>query len=166
MVKTMRAVAVLSVFAACLAACGGEPAPAPVGAPLKAGKQTQLEFPDGKSIFVDVVDTPVEREQGLMFRKDLPADYGMLFVFPREDKMVFWMKNTLVSLDIDFIGADKKITVLHENVKESTVDTPDQDVVRVGGLAGYVLELPAGASARHRLKAGDPLKFSVTIPAQ
>lgn len=166
MVKTMKALAVLSVLAAGLAACGPQAAPPSVGTALKAGKQTQLTFPDGQAITVDVVDTPVEREQGLMFRKDLPADYGMLFVFPREDKMVFWMKNTLVSLDIDFIGADQKITVLHENVKESTVDTPDQDVVRVGGSAGYVLELPAGASARHRLKAGDPLKFSVTIPAQ
>jgi len=166
MVKTMKALAILSVLAAGLAACGREPAPAAVGTALKASQQTQLEFPDGQRISVDVVDTPVEREQGLMFRKDLPADYGMLFVFPREDKMVFWMKNTLVSLDIDFIGADQKITVLHENVKESTVDTPDQDVVRVGGLAGYVLELPAGASARHHLKAGDQLKFSVTIPAQ
>jgi hypothetical protein len=166
MVKMMKALALMSALLAGLSGCGHEPAPGAAGTALKASKQTQLEFPDGKSITVDVVDTPVEREQGLMFRKDLPADYGMLFVFPREEKMVFWMKNTLVSLDIDFIGADKKFTVLHENVKESTVDAPDRDVVRVGGLAGFVLELPAGASARHHLKAGDTLKFSAALPAQ
>jgi hypothetical protein len=101
-----------------------------------------------------------------MFRKKLPKDYGMLFVFARESDMTFWMKNTLVSLDIDFIDSDKKLTRVHEKVKKSTEETSDDDVARVGGPALYVLELPAGASKRHKLKEGDALKFSVEIPAR
>ncbi|MBI3551352.1 MAG: DUF192 domain-containing protein [Elusimicrobia bacterium] len=137
---------------------------AQAGSPLKARKQTTLDFPDGKRIVADVVDTPVERERGLMFRKKLPKDYGMLFVFSRELPMTFWMKNTLVSLDIVFIGADKKVTKVHERVKASTEKTPDEDVARVGGPAQFVLELPAGAAARHRLKEGEPLAFKAEPP--
>lgn len=141
--------------------------PAWAGAPLKARKQTKLDFPDGKRIVVDVVDTPAEREAGLMFRKKLPKDYGMLFVFPGEQPMIFWMKNTLVSLDIVFIGADRKVVRAFEKVKQSTEQTPDEEIVRVGNVpAAYVLELPAGASARHHLKTGDELKFSAEIPAR
>lgn len=140
--------------------------PAAAGTPLKARKQTKLTFPDGKAIVVDVVDTPVEREAGLMFRKKLPKDYGMLFVFPYEDNMVFWMKNTLVSLDIVFIDTRKRVVKAFEKVKKSTEQTPDEEVVRVGNMpAAYVLELPAGAAARHRLKTGDVLTFTAETPA-
>ncbi|MDE2236469.1 MAG: DUF192 domain-containing protein, partial [Elusimicrobia bacterium] len=108
-------------------------------------KRARLAFADGKAIQVDVVDTPAQRERGLMFRRRLPRDYGMLFVFPAQLKLNFWMKNTLVSLDMVFIGADKRITVVHPRMKASTLRTPDDRVAIAGGLAQYVLELPAGA---------------------
>ncbi len=150
----MRALALMLILA------GG----AGAGEPLKARKHAALSFPDGKRITVDVVDTPDEREKGLMFRTKLAKDYGMLFVFPAESQMTFWMKNTLVPLDIVFIGADKKITIAHEKVKSSTVDTPDDDVARVSGVSQFVLELPSGASKRHHLKEGQELKFKAEIP--
>jgi uncharacterized membrane protein (UPF0127 family) len=137
---------------------------AAAGVPLKASKHAPLTFPDGKTINADVVDTPMDRERGLMFYKKLPRDYGMLFVFSRELPMHFWMKNTLVPLDMVFIGADKTITVVHERVPASTESTPDSKVARAGGMAQYVLELPAGAAARHKLKAGQALKFDAAIP--
>jgi uncharacterized membrane protein (UPF0127 family) len=147
------------------AACGAAPSDAPAAAaPLKASKQTDLTLPDGKTLRVDVVDTPFDRERGLMYRKNLPADYGMLFVFPAEMPMSFWMKNTLVPLDMLFIGSDKKVNVLHENVKASKLDTPDEKVARAGGVAQFVLELPAGAIKRRKLKKGDALKFDAPIP--
>lgn len=131
---------------------------------LKASKHTELVLPDGFVVHADVVDTPLDRERGLMYRRKLAKDYGMLFVFPREMPMQFWMKNTLVSLDMLFIGADKKITRVHERVKASTEQTPDDEVARAGGPALYVLELPAGTAAKHKLKAGQELKFDVLIP--
>ncbi len=93
------------------------------GIPLKPSKHARLTFPNGRSIIADVADTPQDRERGLMYRRDLPRDYGLLFVFPRQMPIQFWMKNTLVPLDIVFIGADKKIAVIHKNVKASTAAT-------------------------------------------
>jgi len=124
-----------------------------------------LWFANGKKIMVEVADSPQDRERGLMFRKKLPRDYGMLFVFPQEQAgMQFWMKNTWVSLDIIFIGSDKKITRVHERVKPSTEKTSDQEVARVAGPAQYVLELPAGAAGKLGLKEGQAFKFNVAIP--
>ena len=137
---------------------------APVCAPQVVAQKTSLTFPAGKTIQVDVVDTPAPREMGLMCRAKLPKDYGMLFVFPREMDLGFWMKNTLVSLDLVWIGSDKRITVVAPRLKASTVDTPEDRVARAGGKGQYVLELPAGAAKRHGLRMGDALKFVVAIP--
>lgn len=145
-----RLVLVLSLLAAA--------APAP--------KTTLLGLPGGKTITVEVADTFEARAQGLMDRKSLPKDYGMLFVFPQEGGMQFWMKNTWVSLDIVFIGAEKKVTVIHPRVKPSTKDTREEDVARVWGMGQYVLELPAGYAAKRGLKKGDVLSFEVLIPRQ
>ena len=125
-----------------------------------------LRFSSGRRIAVDVVDQPAARERGLMFRRKLPGNYGMLFVFPDEMEREFWMKNTWVSLDIVFIGADKKIVRIHERVRPSTEKTADADVARVGGLAQYVLELPAGAARRYKLKEGQGLEFKVHLPVR
>lgn len=127
-------------------------------------KQTKLTFPNGKTIVVDVVDTPEQRERGLMHRKSLPKDYGMMFVFAHEGGMQFWMKNTWVPLDMVFIGKDKRITKLHRGVKASTEKTTDAEIARAGGLGQYVVELPTGAVNRHKLKEGQKLKFEVVIP--
>ena len=133
--------------------------------PQKVLKKAVLTFPDGKSIRANIVDTPQSREIGMMCLTKLRSDYGMMFVFPQEMKLNFWMKNTLVSLDMVWIGADKKVTVVHDHMRKSAVDTPDDKVAVAGGRGQYVLELPAGAAARHKLKAGDALKFNVEIPA-
>lgn len=133
-------------------------------APVVEAAKIPLRFPDGKTISVDVADTPDSRQRGLMLRKSLPKDYGMLFVFPQEGGMQFWMKNTWVSLDIVFIGADKKVAVVHSRVKPSTKKTRDEDVARVWGEGLYVLELPAGYAAKRGLKKGDPLSFEAAVP--
>lgn len=132
--------------------------------PQRVAKHARLRFPGGRMIRVDVADTPRTREIGLMCRKALPRDYGMLFVFPSEQPLNFWMKKTLVALDIVWIGADKRVTVIHDRMKKSEVDTPDDRVAVAGGRGQYVLELPAGDAARRGLKVGDRLRFSVAIP--
>ena len=149
---------VLALAAAC-ALCAAAPLE-----PQKPEKQCRLSFASGRQITADVVDTPASREKGLMFRRSLPRDYGMLFVFPRQMLMSFWMKNTWTSLDIVFIGADKRVTRVHERVRPSTEETTDERVARVGGPAQYVLELPAGAARRYRLKAGQLVGFEAEVP--
>lgn len=129
-------------------------------------KKTSLEFSTGKKIMVDVMDTEAGRERGLMFRRKLPKNYGMLFVFPQENPLQFWMKNTWASLDILFIRKDKSIAVVHERVRASTEKTTDDEVARVNGTGQYVLELPAGAARTYGLKAGQIVKFDAAIPRE
>lgn len=159
-----------------LAACAAEPeAPAPKPAshgaapaacvPQKLEKKVSLKLPKGKPIVVDVADTPSTRETGLMCVTKMPRDYGMLFVFPQEMGLGFWMKNTLVSLDILWIGADKRVNHIAPRLKASKTDTPDDKVARAGGRGMYVLELAAGEAKRRRLKVGDHLDFDVA-PAE
>jgi hypothetical protein len=148
------------------AAYAVDPAPSSKCLPqtVPAAKKTTLTFPDGKTIKIDLVDTPMSREVGLMCVTKMPRTYGMLFVFSQEMGLNFWMKNTLVPLDIVWIGADKKITVIHEKLHESTVDTPDDKVVTAGGRGQFVLELASGEASRRKLKAGDQLTFTAAIP--
>ena len=146
-------------------AASAAPAPkAPACKPQKVAKKAALTFPDGKTIQANIVDTPQTRETGMMCLTRLKPDYGMLFVFPQEMDLNFWMKDTLISIDIVWIGADKKVTVVHDHMKKSTVDTPDSQVAVAGGRGEYVLELPAGAAAKRGLRPGSQLKFDVAIP--
>ena len=156
---------ILTLSAAWAFCAGGIASSAAGPAPQQVARHAALRFVSGRTITVDVVDTPAGRETGLMYRRSLPKDYGMLFVFPIEiPSMTFWMKNTWVSLDIVFIGADKKVTRVHPRVRASTEKTAYQEIARVGGPAQYVLELPAGAARRYRLEAGQPLDFAVPVP--
>ena len=159
----MRTLALLLVLAA--PACAA-PAAKCVAQKVPKDKKIGMILPDGKKLKIDLVDTPMSREIGLMCVKKMPKDYGMLFAFPNEMYLNFWMKNTLVPLDIIWIGADKKITVIHEKLHESTVDTPDDKVVTAGGKGQYVLELAAGEASRRALAPGDLLKFDAPIPAK
>lgn len=157
----MRILALLLALAA--PACAA-PAAKCVAQKVPAGKKIAMTLPDGKKLKIDLVDTPMSREIGLMCVKKMPKDYGMLFAFPSEMYLNFWMKNTLVPLDIIWIGADKKIAVIHEKLHESTVDTPDEKVVTAGGKGQYVLELASGEAGRRGLKPGDLLTFDAPIP--
>jgi uncharacterized membrane protein (UPF0127 family) len=156
--------AALAVSLALNASAAAPAAPADDCRPQTVSKKAKLTFPDHKTITVDVVDTPATRETGLMCRTKLKRDYGMLFAFPADMDLNFWMKKTLVSLDIIWISSDKKVTVIHDKLKASKADTPDDKVVTARGTGMFVLELPAGAAARHKLKAGDALDFTVAVP--
>ena len=155
-------------FAAVLALALAAPAlaaDAPAGSrPQRGLAAAPLTFPDGRTIAVDLAATPLQREIGLMHRTRLARNYGMLFVFPQEQGLQFWMKNTLVDLDMVFLDHEGRITALHERVPRSRPDTPEEKLARRSGLAQFVLELPAGAGARHKLKVGQKLKFAVVIP--
>lgn len=122
-----------------------------------------LQFPDGTRLSVEVARTPQQQQIGMMFRRRVPLNTGMLFVFDQSGPQTFWMKNTLVSLDLIFISADRRITSIAAAVPPTRVDTPEQDIPRRSGVGKYVLEVAAGFAAQHRLKPGDRLRFNESI---
>jgi uncharacterized membrane protein (UPF0127 family) len=122
--------------------------------------KVKIETAKGEVSFqVEVAATPEKREVGLMYRRELPADHGMLFIFPAERVNSFWMKNTPIPLDMIFIGRERKIVgIVHETVPFSldgrSVSVPSQ----------YVLEINGGLSRRYGFKAGDVVKFDNVTP--
>ena len=107
----------------------------------------------------EIADTPFERSKGLMFRESLGPKEGMLFLFPKEAPLSFWMRNTLISLDMIFIRSDRTILGIVQNA------TPKTDTSRsVPGLSQFVLELPGGTCARLGIKAGQIVKFMAPLP--
>jgi uncharacterized protein len=108
----------------------------------------------GKEIWVEVAQTPVERGYGLMGRKHLGKDEGMLFIFETEDYHGFWMKDTLIPLSIAFIDKDGRI-VWMTDMKPLTLDShvPPRPIL-------YALEMNKGWFSSHGVKAGDEVRFS------
>jgi uncharacterized membrane protein (UPF0127 family) len=105
----------------------------------------------GKRDFtIEIALTPAQQAQGLMFRREMPADAGMLFVFPESREQTFWMKNTYLPLDMVFIEPDGTILSIAERTVPLT-ETP----VASHGNAKAVLELNGGTAARLGLKPGD-----------
>ena len=105
---------------------------------------------------VELALTPAEHAQGLMYRKTLGADRGMLFIFPRLTRTPFWMKNTLIPLDMVFITPDKKILSIVANAAPQT-ETPREPA----GPYLYVLEIEGGRAAALGLQAGDKIQFEL-----
>jgi len=99
---------------------------------------------------VEVADTAESRARGLMYRKDLAEDAGMLFVYPRKSRVSMWMKNTYVSLDMLFLDRDG--TILH--IVERTVPL-STDIISSRLRVKAVLEVAAGTVARLGLRKGD-----------
>jgi len=99
---------------------------------------------------VEMAVTPEQQETGLMFRREVPADRGMLFVWDEPHEVPMWMKNTLVPLDMVFIGADGKVIHIAE-------DTVPQSLAQIssGGPVKATLELQAGLTEKLDIRVGD-----------
>ncbi|MBR4356043.1 MAG: DUF192 domain-containing protein [Elusimicrobiaceae bacterium] len=116
-------------------------------------------LPDGFKVAARVADTPEKQEKGLMFVTELPENEGMLFVFDKEEEQIFWMKNTLIDLDMVFIGADRQVTTVAEQMQHTYTYTPDDEIPYAAGYGQYVLELAAKTAARHGVKPEAQLQF-------
>lgn len=103
----------------------------------------------GPTIRLDIVSTPAQRAKGLMGVSSLPANYGMLFVFPNDGKPVFWMHDTPHALDVVYMRHDGTITQIEAMTPNTDTEHPSQHVVR------YALETPQGWMANHGVKVGD-----------
>ncbi|HEY7991486.1 MAG TPA: DUF192 domain-containing protein [Stellaceae bacterium] len=103
---------------------------------------------------VELAVTPAQEEQGLMFRQRLAPDAGMLFVFGDTAVRTFWMKNTLIPLDMLFIAPDGRIVDIHERAVPLS-----EDVIPSREPARAVLELNGGTAARLSIKIGDVVRY-------
>ncbi len=103
---------------------------------------------------LEVARTEAQREYGLMNRTQLAPHTGMLFVFGGDAPVAFWMKDTLVPLDMAFIAADGTVRKVFADVAVVARSLPDADIPRESDVAKYVIELPAGEAARDGIAAG------------
>lgn len=103
---------------------------------------------------IELALTPTQQEQGLMYRREMAADAGMLFVFPAAEIAHFWMHNTLIPLDMLFIAPDGRVAGIHERAVPMN-DEPISSETPV--LA--VLELNGGTASRLGIKPGDLVHF-------
>jgi uncharacterized membrane protein (UPF0127 family) len=137
--KPMRnamAAVVLIVFGLSAASCDG-------------GRKTVEMRVNGHVFTVELARTPEERARGLMFRKSLPENRGMLFVYREDQHLSFWMKNTEIPLSIAFISKDGTIREIRNMEPFSLASVESKNAVR------YALEVPQGNFSRLGIKPGD-----------
>jgi hypothetical protein len=99
---------------------------------------------------VEIADTDGSRAKGLMFRRALPGDRGMLFLYDRAQPIGMWMRNTFISLDMIFLTADGRV----HKIARAT-EPFSEKVIRSDGPVSAVLEVKAGTAGRLGIKAGD-----------
>lgn len=114
---------------------------------------------DGFNITLDVASDEIKRRLGLMFRRELPKDRGMLFVFDKEDEQAFWMKNTYIPLDIIFVSDDMRITKIFTDIRASYEGESEETIPRVYGRGRYVIEINASMSVKLRLREGSKISL-------
>jgi uncharacterized protein len=113
-----------------------------------------------------VAATENTRRYGLMKRESMPADRGMIFVFRTQQPLTFWMKDTLIPLDMVWVSARGIVTTVAANVPATTVDTPEAKIPHRNGRGTYVIELAAGEAAHAGIKTGVLLDVSAVGKAK
>jgi uncharacterized membrane protein (UPF0127 family) len=134
--------------------CGALLLSAVAGAAALPTQPLKIETKAGAHEFVvEVARTPEEQGTGLMYRREMAANAGMLFVYPAGSRVTMWMKNTLIPLDMVFIGPDGQIT----HIVERTVPLSNE-LIGSNGPVRAVLELNAGTASRLGIKVGDRVR--------
>lgn len=134
-----------------LACSGGVPGARLEVQPLVVGNER---------ITAELAWTPEDRRRGLMHRESMPEDHGMLFIFPEEKMLSFWMKNTPLPLSIAFADAGGRI------VSIADLEPNSETVVSSRKPASYALEMNRGWFARHGVLTGDSIGRIPTRPAE
>ncbi len=152
----------LLVLAFAAVACGNN-TPSPVATPTRFDAAPGAPAPavvigGARVELVGVARTEAERERGLMYVNYLPADDGMLFIFDVDSVLSFWMKNTLIPLDMIFIGEDRAVVGIVANAEPLTL------TARTAGPCRYVLEVNGGWAAEHGVGAGTQVRFEHVTP--
>lgn len=158
----MRLAAVLwavLLFSATLAGCGGDRSPAG-GSPATEGDPPleKLTIHAGREevrVRVEIADEPAEQQRGLMYRTALGEDRGMLFVFDRERRLSFWMRNTLIPLSIAYIDSEGRIVDIQD--MKPLDDAPPHYVSAEPAM--YALEVNRGFFEEHEVDVGDTVEL-------
>jgi hypothetical protein len=131
------------------------PPTTPIDAAPYVGAKVYMTTPKGEiAVNVEVVATEPKIERGLMYRRHLPLDAGMLFLMGKEKQWTFWMRNTLIPLDMIFIAKDMTVAGVVENAEPMT------EVLRkVDRPSLYVLEVNAGWAKTAGVAAGAKVRF-------
>ncbi len=141
------AAAVCAVACACACASRAPAAPAArVVVETRAGAR--------HVVAVELARTDAERARGLMHRTELAPDAGMLFIFDESAEHTFWMKNTLIPLDMIFIGEDGTVVGVVERAEPQSLTERT-----VGRPSRWVLEVVGGFAAEHGVRAGDRVRI-------
>lgn len=121
-------------------------------------KTSNYVLVNGKKIQVEIADTELERETGLMNRESLQENSGMLFVYPDSEIRSFWMKNTLIPLDIIFIDENLEIV----DIKNALPCYSEPCALYTSSLpAKYVLEVNSGFSEENNISIGEKVSLSI-----
>ena len=133
----------------------------PLAARAEGGLEPlEITTASGQHTFqVEIANNEASREKGLMFRRFMPADRGMLFEFEKNEPVSFWMKNTYIPLDMVFIARDGVVTHIAANAEPLS-----EAIVPSGGPCVAVLELNGGVAARIGLAPGDKVKAAFFKP--
>ncbi len=136
------------------------PAPAQYATP-----RAHAVFAGDVRVSLEIADTERLRQRGLMYRKTLSPNEGMIFVFDEPGFYPFWMKNTLIPLDLFWLSADGTIVSIQADVPPcgNTSEADDGCPTwppAVGTRASYVIETVAGFAARHRVEVGQRVQLS------
>ena len=129
---------------------------ASIGVTAQGGELDSLEIvtSSGRHVFqVEIANNDASRERGLMDRRYMAPDHGMLFEFERDEQVAFWMKNTYIPLDMIFIAPSGVVTHIAANAEPLS-----ERVVPSGGPCIAVLELNGGMAASIGLKVGDKVR--------
>jgi uncharacterized membrane protein (UPF0127 family) len=133
---------------------------------LAAALATVIVHAPRADLTLEVARTNAQREHGLMDRTTLAPHTGMIFVFERDEPVEFWMKDTLVPLDMIFVGADGTVRRVFSNVAVVPRALPDDQIPREGGAAKFVIELSAGESANDGVTQGLKLDLHGVPPPE
>lgn len=107
-----------------------------------------------KTVDIEIANNEYSREKGLMYRRNMNESQGMLFVFEDATPRFFWMKNTYISLDIIYIGSDKKVV----SIQKSAIPLSEESLPSYQD-AMYVVEVIAGFTDKYGIKTGDSISF-------
>jgi uncharacterized protein len=164
----MRTVEVVALCVVLTLACSKAPATASAQTQTEAATTTtqapdtspRVILPDGFVVKTEIAADEETRAQGLMYRDQLRPGTGMLFFFPRDGEYPFWMRNTMIPLDMIWIDSDRKIVAMHHDVPPCKTEECPNYAPRA--RSRYVLELAGGEARKHGLKVGDQLRFENT----
>jgi uncharacterized membrane protein (UPF0127 family) len=140
----------VTVTVACAGSAGGQ----------FATPRAEVVFPDKTRVRVEIADTEAERSRGLMFRERLAEGDGMIFIFEEAGFYPFWMKNTLIPLDMLWLDRSGRVLSIAHAVPPCKADPCPTYPPEPGTQALYVVEVVAGFAKKHNVKAGDVLTLN------